>query len=42
MSSSPVPTPLINASRITTLLASLMVAVSAGTKYVSQDRVFQT
>jgi hypothetical protein len=37
MPSSPVPPPLISASRITTLLASLIVAVSAGTKYVSRD-----
>ena len=44
MSSSPVPPPLSNTSlaRITTLLASLMVAVSAGTKYVSRNPVFQT
>ena len=41
MSSSAVPPPLISAPRITTLLASLIVAVSAGTKYVSRDPVFQ-
>lgn len=44
ITSSPVqvPPPLISAPRITTLVVSLIVAVSAGTKYVSRDSVLQT
>ena len=40
--SSPVPPPLISAPRIITLLASLVVALGAGTKYVSREPAFQT
>jgi hypothetical protein len=37
MPNSSAPPPLISVPRITTLIASLIVATSAGTRYVSEE-----